>query len=432
MIFFAACVLANWMIVGPSSDKIVVDSFIRDGVKPNDFVKLTENARKGRTHLAATGSGFFITDDGFILTNHHVVENSAEVVVVCGDVAYRAIVVAKSKKHDLALMKINLFPRMTNGVYNLTHCSTQKVPFLPLSVGCSIGQTVYALGFPNPDVLGFEPKVTKGIVCSITGYKGQEDNFQMDATIAGGSSGGPVVDEFGHVVGVSVASAHGASIGANYAINIQTIRKFVSNTAKFVNGIPGRILRAEKVISNASAALVLVLKYGEGACVRMDRTVVNAADVRKREYGVHIRKAMLNARLCMLRKEWKDLLEITDWILRECGDVGDAREWNDIAREELGLHIVLIAEADNRDVEARVKPLRGFKEDYVECGKATRLYGGLEKRGFPVEALLEYNDDWRWIGELKCRYDWHGTKEVRVVMKRIGKNNMNQLKGVKE
>jgi S1-C subfamily serine protease len=118
MIFFAACVLANWMIVGPSSDKIVVDSFIRDGVKPNDFVKLTENARKGKTHLAATGSGFFITDDGFILTNHHVIENSAEVVVVCGDVAYRAIVVAKSKKHDLALMKINLFPRMTNGVYN--------------------------------------------------------------------------------------------------------------------------------------------------------------------------------------------------------------------------------------------------------------------------------------------------------------------------
>ena len=429
MSVFAACLLANWMIVGPSSDKMVIDSFIRDGVKPKDFERLTEKAKRGKTHLSAYGSGFFITADGYILTNHHVVENSSEVVVVHGDVAYRAIIVSKNKKRDLALMKVNLFPRMTNGVYNLTECSVPKVSFLPLSSGCSIGQTVYAVGFPNPNVLGFEPKATKGIVSSLTGYKGQKDNFQMDATIAGGCSGGPVVDEYGHMVGVIVASAHGASIGANYAINMKTVREFMPKDMKCVNGIPGRTLRAEKVVSNASEALVLVLNYGEGAAERMDRTSVDAADVNKRENDVRIRKAMLNARLCMLRKEWKDLMEITDWIISECGEVGDVREWNDVAREELGLHIVLIAEADNQDVKARVKPICGFKEDYVECGKAARLYGGLEKRGFPVEAVLEYDDDeWRWRGGLKCRYDWRGTKEVRVVMKRAGKYE----KGVRE
>ena len=117
MSLLLSCLLANWLVAGPSGGEGIVDSFIRDGVKPKDFEKLTQNAKKGRTHLAGFGSGFFITKDGYILTNHHVVEDAAEIVVVRGDIAYRAFPVAQSKKRDLALMKINLFPRGTNGVY---------------------------------------------------------------------------------------------------------------------------------------------------------------------------------------------------------------------------------------------------------------------------------------------------------------------------
>ncbi len=58
----------------------------------------------------------------------------------------------------------------------------------------------------------------------------------------------------------------------------------------------------------------------------------------------------------------------------------------------------------------------------MPCGKPVRLFGGRDRRGFPVEAQLDYEDDeWIWRGELKCRYDWRGTKEIRVVMKHIGK-----------
>lgn len=416
-----AYMLANWMVAGPSGGSAILDSFIRDGVKPEDFPKLTESAKMGRTHFAGSGSGFFITKDGYILTNHHVVENAAEIVVVRGDIAYRARIIEQSKKSDLALLKINLFPRGTNGVHVVNGIPT--VPSLPLSGGCEIGQTVYAVGFPKGRLLGWEPKVTRGIVSSLTGFMGQKDKFQMDASIAGGNSGGPVVDEYGHVVGVSVACAHGVSLAANYAINVETMRKFIPSGVKYILGTPGRVMRTERMMKKAIESTVIVLNYGEGACERIVRTLTDADDVRNREDDTRIRKAMLDARMCKLRKDWKNLKQITDWILDSRGEVGDAREWNDLAREELGLHLVIVAEAGGRDVRASVKPICGFKEDFIECGKPMCLYGGRDmRRGFPVEAQLDYEDDeWMWRGELKCRYDWRGTKEVRIVMKHVGK-----------
>lgn len=414
------CCVSALLCAASFADNIVTDSFIRDGVKPEDIETLTQNAKNGRTHLASTASGFFITRDGFCLTNYHVVEDASEVVVLHKDTAYRADVVAKSKKRDLALLKINLFPRAKNGMYAITERPT--VPFLEFSDGVTLGQTVYAFGFPMTSVLGYDPKVTKGIVSCLTGYKGQSDNFQMDATISSGNSGGPVVDEYGNMVGVSVATAHGASLGANYAINIESVRKFIPNGIKYVRAASGRTLRTEKLTSKVFGALVFVLNYKEGACERVARTVTPESDVRARENETKVKKAILDARLCKLRKDWDGLRSITDWILETCGDVGDVREWNDLARDELGLHIVIIAEADGHDVRADVKPVCGFKDEFVECGKAAALFGGREKRGFSVEAKLEYEDEeWFWKGDLKCRYDWRGTKEVRVVLKRAGK-----------
>ena len=411
LILITACPAIGWGFI---------DSFIRDEVKPKDFERLIESARAGRTHLSAFGSGFFITKDGYILTNQHVVEDAAEIVVIHGEIAYRANVAAKNKKRDLALLKITLLPRATNGVYVMDGRPT--VPFLELSDGCRIGQTVYALGFPNPKVLGFEPKVTRGIVSSMTGYKGETDIFQMDASLTGGNSGGPIVNEFGSVAGVSVATAHGASISANYGINMESVFKFLPSYVKFSRGVPKRNLSAERLVAKARSTLVLVLNYGQGACERIVRTETDSADVRSRESDTRFRKAILDARMCKLKKEWKDLKDITDWILDTRGEVGDVREWNDLAREELGLHLVIIAEADGCDVMATIKPICGFKEDFVVCGKPVRLYGGRENRGFPVEAQLDYEDEgWVWRGVLKCRYDWHGTKEIRVVMKRTGK-----------
>ena len=413
--------LAYVATVGAPSGGRMQDSFLRDDVEPEDFKRLTVNARCGRTHLAASGSGFFITKDGYILTNHHVIDGAKEVVVIRKSTAYLANVEAKNKELDLGLLKINLFPRATNGTYIANGIPT--VPALEFSDDCKVGQTVYAIGFPKTEILGYEPKVTRGIVNSMTGFKGNKHEFQMDAGVDHGNSGGPVVDELGHVIGVAVAGYTGSmSANINYAVNMESVRKFLPKTVKVSWGVAGRRISPEKMSQKVIDSLVFILVYNEGACERITSTATDPDEARKRENATRLKKAILDAKWYKLKKEWKDLLEITDWILVVQGDVGDVREWNNLARDELGMHLILIAEADGRDVTAQVKPIRGFKDDFVECGRPVALFGGRDKKGFDVEAKLSYEDEeWEWAGELQCLYDWRGTKEKRIVLKRVGK-----------
>ena len=390
------------------------DSFLKSDFKPSDISTLTVGAKEKRTHYAGSGSGFFITTNGWLITNHHVIEDAAEVVVVHNVNAFAAEVVSSNKEKDLALLKINLWPHGTN--------VSDKVPCLVLRTGdVQVGETVFAIGYPRPESQGFETKVTRGIVNSISGYKGRGDLFQIDAVVLPGNSGGPLIDSTGCVIGVNAAMIRGPQ-SCNCAIKMNIVKDFIPNNVKPEWCAVGRYQSTKWVLKNAINASVLILTYQRGVCERIARTVTDADDVRAREDDTRIRKAMLDARLCKLRKEWKDLKEITDWILDSRGEVGDVREWNDLAREELGQHLVILAEADGRDVTASIKPICGFKDDFVPCGKPVRLFGGRDRRGFLVEAQLDYEDnEWLWRGELKCRYDWRGTKEIRVVLKHIGK-----------
>lgn len=419
MSILSSFVLAYVASVGSSGGGLVHDSFLRDDVKPDDFRRLTENARRGRTHWACYGSGFFITKDGYILTNHHVIENAREVVVVWRKTAYLADVAAKNAEHDLGLLKINLFPRATNGTYVVNGIPT--VPALALTDDCKVGQTIYVVGYPQASILGYDPKMTRGMVGGLSGLRGRKDRIMMDNLIEGGNSGGPVVNEQGEVLGIAVESAR-VNERYSYAVNMESVRKILPKNVNVTWGVPGRRIAPEKLAKKVIDSLVYVLNFKEGACERVASTATDPDDARKRENATWLKKAMLDAKWCKLKKEWKDLLEITDRILDVQGDVGEARAWNDLARDELGMHLILIAEADGRDVVARVKPICGFKEEFVECGRPVALFGGRNKRGFDVEAKLTYEDgEWEWAGELKCVYDWRGTKEKRIVLKHVGK-----------
>ena len=139
------------------------------------------------------GSGFIIDKDGYIITNNHVVEGADEIKVKLADgKEYKAKVIGRDPKTDLALIKISSI--------------FKDLPALPLgdSDKIRVGDWVLAIGNP----FGLEETVTKGII-SATGRaigSGPYDNFlQTDAPINPGNSGGPLINLSGEVIGINTA-----------------------------------------------------------------------------------------------------------------------------------------------------------------------------------------------------------------------------------
>ena len=171
--------------------------------------------------VEAQGSGFFISADGYLVTNNHVVDNASEVQVITDDSqTYTAKVVGTDKQTDLALLKVN---------------SDKKFPFVTLSKEKpKIGQWVVAMGNP----FGLGGTVTAGIV-SAEGRdigEGPYDNFiQIDAPINRGNSGGPTFDLKGEVVGVNTAifSPSGGSVGIAFDIPSTTVESVIPQLQKY-------------------------------------------------------------------------------------------------------------------------------------------------------------------------------------------------------
>jgi len=162
--------------------------------------------RTYRTH--SLGSGFIIREDGYVVTNNHVVDQATAITVKLSDGReFRAKIVGRDEKTDLALLKIN----------------ARGLPVLSLgnSATLQVGEPVMAIGNP----FGLEGTVTTGIVSAkgrVIG-EGPYDNFiQTDASINPGNSGGPLVDTAGQVVGMNTAifSQSGGSVGIGFAIPI--------------------------------------------------------------------------------------------------------------------------------------------------------------------------------------------------------------------
>ena len=155
----------------------------------------------------AQGSGFFISADGYVVTNNHVVDNGKEITVVLSDgTELKATLVGRDKKTDLALLKVK---------------SSKPMPYVAFgdSDKLRVGDWVLAVGNP----FGLGGTVTSGIVSARgreIGAGPYDDFLQIDASINRGNSGGPTFDIHGAVVGVNTAiySPTGGSVGIGFAI----------------------------------------------------------------------------------------------------------------------------------------------------------------------------------------------------------------------
>jgi TPR repeat protein len=135
-----------------------------------------------------TGSGFFITSNGYFVTNYHVIKDADKIGLrdVQGK-TYEAIVVKLDTNNDLALLKVK-------GTFRaLPVINSQTV---------KMGTHVITVGFPNIDIQGKEPKLSEGIVSALSGIQDEPTVFQISVPIQPGNSGGPMVNMDGNVVGI--------------------------------------------------------------------------------------------------------------------------------------------------------------------------------------------------------------------------------------
>ncbi|MDC7788668.1 Do family serine endopeptidase [Rhodoplanes sp. TEM] len=172
--------------------------------------------QRRRQFSTGQGSGFFITPDGYAVTNNHVVDKAESVQVTTDDgKTYTAKVIGTDPRTDLALIKVEGrtdFPAVALG---------DKAP--------RIGDWVLAVGNP----FGLGGTVTAGIVSARgrdIGAGPYDDFLQIDAPVNRGNSGGPSFDMDGNVVGVNTAifSPSGGSVGIAFAIPAETVRTVVA------------------------------------------------------------------------------------------------------------------------------------------------------------------------------------------------------------
>lgn len=177
----------------------------------------TANSKEIGDNLAS-GSGFFITTDGLIATNYHVVEDAKRIEVIIKSEEKRAKLNAEilmsDKINDIAILKI---------------VDKNFVPFKSIPFGFSeyseIGAGVFTIGFPLNDVMGENYKVSSGIISAKSGIEDDLRFYQISTPLQPGNSGGPLFDITGNIIGITTAKLNGRAVGTaienvNYAIKV--------------------------------------------------------------------------------------------------------------------------------------------------------------------------------------------------------------------
>ena len=206
----------------------------------------------------ASGSGFFITEDGYLITNEHVAGNRAQVRLVTANGIIAAKVVKTDAANDLALLK-------AEGTFTALPVASSR--------SVKLGGKVATVGFPNVGLQGFAPKFARGEIGSLSGAGDDARYFQISVPVQPGNSGGALVDERGNVVGIVCAklnaqaalSASGAlPENVNYAVKSSFLLSFLESVPEVTAKLKepnAEDMKSEDVAEEAKKATALVLIY---------------------------------------------------------------------------------------------------------------------------------------------------------------------------
>lgn len=175
-----------------------------------------EKKRVKTGEWAGNGSGVIISQSGYIITNHHVIEDADDIEVefILNDEVqkFNAEIVQVDKTNDLAIIKI----------FDMNFDGVDELPYNFKTRSSDVGTKVYAFGYPMAlSIMGKEIKVTDGMISSKTGFDGDITTYQITAPIQGGNSGGPLFDEKGNLIGIN-SSGIRKDVADNVAYSIKT------------------------------------------------------------------------------------------------------------------------------------------------------------------------------------------------------------------
>ena len=213
-------------------------------------------ARPARETPRASGSGAIVSTSGHVLTAAHVVSGANMIKIQTKQGTTNARVIRLDEANDLAVLKLD------NGSYE------------PLAIAPSravrLGQSVATIGFPNVGIQGFSPKVTKGEVSSLNGIGDDPRLWQISAPVQPGNSGGPLLDEYGNLIGIVVSKLGMKAAQAtgdipqnvNYALKstyaLALLEPYLGDNPAPPNAVK---MKFEDMVAKTQQSVVLLLVY---------------------------------------------------------------------------------------------------------------------------------------------------------------------------
>ena len=339
-----------------------LEDFFRNfpNLRPDNRGGERQNPRNKRRHGMSQGSGFFVSEDGFVVTNNHVIENGSKFTVVMADGSeLDASLIGSDPRTDLAVLKVE---------------ATQKFTYVDFGdARPRTGDWVVAVGNP----FGLGGTVTAGIVSAHgreIGASRYDDFIQIDAAVNKGNSGGPAFNLKGEVIGVNTAiySPSGGNVGIAFAIPAALANEVVDdliNNGEVVRGWLG--VQIQPVTDEIAESLGL--EFSNGAIVTnpqngspADKAGIEAGDVIASVDGKSIKGPRELAKTigsydpdAVIQLEvWRDgekqLLDVTLGELESAQNAGEKPSVKPAKFSKLGLELETLPEGNGvlvRDVK---------------------------------------------------------------------------------
>jgi len=329
--------------------------------------------REQERRSISRGSGFFISTNGYLVTNYHLVVNAEKITLKTLDnTEYDAEVVGTDPESDLALLKVD----------------KKNLPFVELgdSAGCRPGEWVLAIGNP----LSFEHTVTAGIISAkgrqLLGGPTYQNFIQTDAAINPGNSGGPLVNMQGEVIGINsmISTTTGGSIGIGFAIPSDLAKKVVQQLKE-----KGRVIRGYLGVINP-------YPLDDAFRKSLDIDVKQGAMIQDVAPGYPAEKAGMKPYDVIVEVDGKPIKDHNDLLIK-IADIPPGKTVEIKVVRKGGVEKILKAKIVERETEEEQQPTTssnkdiGFKVRELTSRLASRL-GYQTEEGLIIAEITRYSE----------------------------------------